>query len=500
MSQKRPNLIIVMVDNQTAEALRCYGNAEVHTPNIDRLSREGMQFDGAYSANALCSPGRASALTGLMPSQHGVHSWLDDRSLAQWGPGWSAISEFHSLPQVLNDRGYVTGLIGKYHLGVPHAPQNGFQHWVALVRGHTLSFYDSVVVKNGLEQTRSGHSVDVLTDEAIGFVEACAQDAERPFFLFLAYNGPYGHHPAVQRRADNRFAALYGDCPMTSVPRFGLSQAAIDYVELQLKTGIRGKGGPDYYTLLKSPNDLPLLRNYYSQISMVDDGVGRLMAALKSSGLDENTLVIYTADHGFSLGHHGFWGHGVATWPANAHRVAYNIPMILRHPGGIAAGRRSPRLISSVDLYATLTAYLAIDDVPRNHASPSRSFAPLLQERAAAWDDAVFIDQEETRALRTPDWLYLRRFTGSKTYVLADELYDLRNDPGESRNLIGESTAAATATALASRLDGFFARHSEAKYDLWKGGTPKSNSSRPWLWRDAWGPEWNPTGLVRAPA
>jgi arylsulfatase A-like enzyme len=499
MSRKRPNLIFVIVDNQAAETLRCYGNTEVHTPNIDRLSREGLQIDDAYGVNALCSPGRASVLTGLMPSQHGVHSWLDDRSLAEWGPGWSAISEFHSLPLVLGDAGYATGLIGKYHLGVPHAPQNGFQHWVALLRGHTLSFYDSIVVKDGQESTRPGHSVDFLTDEAIDFIEARAEEPQRPFFLFLAYNGPYGHWPAAKGQADNRFSALYDDCPMTTVPRAGLSQAAIDYVELQLKTGVRGKGGPDYHTLLKAPNDVPSLRNYYSQISIIDDDVGRLMAALQRCGLDEDTLVIYTADHAFSLGHHGFWGHGVATWPANAHRVAYNIPMILRHPGGIAAGRRSAQLVSNVDLYATLTEYLGIGDAPCNRASPSRSFAALLQGRAMAWDDAVFIDQEETRALRTRDWLYLRRFSGSKTYALADELYDLRHDPGETRNLIGEPAVASTAAALASRLDAFFAGHTDPSYDLWKGGAPKSNSSRPWLWRDAWGEGWKPLALITAP-
>lgn len=490
MSKKRTNVVIVMVDNQSAQTLGCYGNGEVYTPHLDRLSSEGMRFDNAYCPNALCSPGRASALTGLMPSQHGVHSWLDDRSVSQWGAGWNAISEFHTLPQVLHDAGYYTGLIGKYHLGVPQVAHHGFDHWVALARGHTLSFYDSPVVKNGQEFTQPGHSVDFLTDEALAFIEARGRQPEQPFFLLLTYNGPYGHWPAVQGRPTNRFAALYDSCPMASVPREGLSQAAIDYVNLQREHGLKGRGGPDYHALLKAPNDLDSLRNYYSQISMVDDGVGRMMGALQTAGMDENTLVIYTADHGFSLGHNGFWGHGVATWPANAHQAAYRIPMLWRHPGEIAAATRCDHLMGSIDLYASLMDYLELAQAPRNPASPSRSIVPLLQGRVVEWEDAIFIDQEETRAMRTTDWLYLRRCGGSEQYPLCDELYDLTRDADERHNVIAEHSA--IAAGLAQRMYNYFSVCASPRHDLWRGGAPKSNTSRPWLWRDLWGEHWRP--------
>jgi arylsulfatase A-like enzyme len=425
-----------------------------------------------------------------MPSEHGVHSWLEDRLMGEWPPDWSAIAEFPALPQILHDAGYATALIGKYHLGVPHVPQNGFDHWVALVRGHTLSFYDSPVVKDGREIVAPGHSVDFLTGEAVAFVESRAAEADQPFFMFVAYNGPYGHWPAIKGRAENRFAADYDACPMDSVPRSGISQQAIEYVRLQQQFGHKGAGAPDYDALLKIPNDVESLRNYYSQNAMLDDGVGRIMETLERCSLDNRTLVIYMADHGFALGQRGFWGHGVATWPANAHRVAYNVPLIWRDPTRIAPGTRCEALVSNVDVYASLLDYL---EIPAPAAeTPSQSFSSYLRGAPLERDDAVFIDEEETRAIRTPEWLYVTRFKGSRGYPLEDELYDLTNDQRELRNVAGDPANAAVVAHLGKRIDRFFRRHADPQFDLWNGGRPKSSSSRPWIWRDAWGEEWGP--------
>jgi arylsulfatase A-like enzyme len=487
--RSRTNVVIVMVDNQSVDALGCYGNTDVRTPNIDRLAAEGACFDQAYCPNALCSPGRASVLTGLMPSEHGVHSWLEDRLMDRWPPEWSAIAEFAALPRMLQNAGYATALIGKYHLGVPFVPQDGFEHWVALVRGHTLSFYDTPVVKNGTQMIAPGHSVDFLTAEAVAYLEMRAAQPEQPFFLFVAYNGPYGHWPAIKGRAENRFAADYVDCAMESIPRSGLSAEAIEYVRLQREHGHRGAGAPDYDALLKIPNDLESLRNYYSQTAMVDDGVGAIAATLARLGLDEDTLVVYMADHGFALGQRGFWGHGVATWPANAHRVAYNVPLIWRQPGRIPPGTRSRALVNNVDVYASVLAYAGVA-VP---ASPtSQSFTGALHGEAADRDGAVFIDEEETRAIRTAEWLYLKRFQGSRAYPLANALFDLTRDPTERIDLVTDPAYTEIAAALDARVTDYFRTHTDPRYDLWNGGRPKSSISHPWIWRDAWGDTWAP--------
>ncbi len=108
-----------------------------------------MQFENAYCVNAMCSPCRASVLTGLMPSQHGIHTWLDDRIMDQWPDSWNAVGEFVTLPEILKANGYETALIGKYHLGDPSLSQNGFEHWVTFPLGHTRSFWNNSVIENG---------------------------------------------------------------------------------------------------------------------------------------------------------------------------------------------------------------------------------------------------------------------------------------------------------------------------------------------------------------
>lgn len=490
MSQKRPNILLIMTDNHPAELLGCYGNEEIHTPHLDRLAVQGIRFDNAFCVNAMCSPCRASVFTGLMPSQHGIHTWLDDRGMDDWPPNWNAIGEFEALPQILKENGYKTALVGKYHLGMPYEPQNGFDHWVTFPHGHTRNFWKNTIIENGEQYEHSGHIVDLFTEKAVEYLETQDPDSEQPFFLYLPYNGPYGHWPAIKGRARNRFARLYENTEMKSVPREGLSQESITRFLLRRYASA---GGIDYSVYLRIPNDLESLRNYFSQMTLIDDGVGRVLATLQEQGLDEDTLVIYTADHGFSLGHHGFWGHGQATWPANAHREAYHIPLLVRHTNHIAPLQAPSRMISQIDLFATILDYVGLGHVKTNDNSPSRSLAPLLQGGQLDWgQDELFIEQEEMRAVRTRQWLYVRRFKGSPNYPFKDELYDLVNDPGERNNLIETAAYAEVAQLLSERVDHFFQQIAVPEYDLWQGGSTKSNSDKPWLWKDAWGEGWEP--------
>ncbi|MCP5097332.1 MAG: sulfatase-like hydrolase/transferase [Chloroflexi bacterium] len=488
-TQNPYNVLFIMTDNQPADLLGCYGNSEIYTPNLDRLAQQGMQFDNAYCPNGMCSPCRASVLTGLMPSQHGIHTWLDDRIMNQWPEQWNAIEEFITLPQILHARGYKTALIGKYHVGVPDQPQNGFEHWVTFPYGHTRSFWHNTIIDNGTQYEYPGHSVDCFTEKAVEYIQSHQPDSDPPFFMFLTYNAPYGHKPAIQGEAQNRFAQRYEDCPMTTIPREGLSRETI--IRYDLKKHQTG-GGIDYSDELTTPNDLVSMRNYYSQMSMVDDGVGQVLAALQKQGLDENTLVIFTSDHGFSLGHNGFWGHGQATWPANTHRAAFSIPLLVRHTNHIAPMQTSQLMVNSVDLFATILAYLGLQQAEINENTPSNSFAPLLHGHKLTWENATFMEQEETRAIRTDKWLYMKRFQGSVQFPFEDALYNLIDDPGEKQNMIADPDVAEIANELSSRIDIFFNQYTHATYDLWQGGSAKSNSDKPWLWQDAWGASWHP--------
>ena len=131
-AQTRPNIILILSDNQSSSLLGTYGNKEIKTPNIDRLANEGIRFNNAFAINGVCSPTRATLLTGLIPSQTGIHVALPSDINV---PDWSGIEEFRSLPQTLAEAGYNTGLVGKYHLGMPHKPQLGFKYWVTFPSG-----------------------------------------------------------------------------------------------------------------------------------------------------------------------------------------------------------------------------------------------------------------------------------------------------------------------------------------------------------------------------
>ena len=185
MQQDRPNIVLIFVDNQPANMMGCSGNDEIHTPNLDRLASKGTRFANAFCPNAMCSPCRASVLTGLMPSQHGVHTWIDEGVMDTWPDNWNAIDEFRSLPKRLLDDGYDTALFGKYHLGLADEPQNGFKKWVTMQIGHVQSFYDNLMIENGKSFVHPGHSVDFFTERAVDYIEDKAATPEEPFFMFL---------------------------------------------------------------------------------------------------------------------------------------------------------------------------------------------------------------------------------------------------------------------------------------------------------------------------
>lgn len=474
----QPNVILIFTDNQQAATLGCYGNSEVHTPNLDALAAQGYRFDKAFCANSFCSACRASALTGMLPSQHGVHSWIDDRNMDQWPKGWHALHGLATLPEEMKELGYTTGLFGKYHLGDPMTKGPGWDDWVSMADGHVRSFYENRICDNGEFYDQPGHSVDFFTDKALDFIA----NSTGPYFAYIPYPAPYGHWPATNDGRRNRHAEMYDDCPMDTVPRTGLSAAAVtnyDMIKSQSSPGL------DFSMLMRAPNHMPALRNYYSQITMIDDAVGRIMKAAPDA------LIIFTTDHGLSLGHHGFWGHGGSTYPSNLHLAAHSIPLIVRHPDVIEAGATSPIHVSNVDIYATILDYVGgtVDQT-----LPSRSFAGLLRgEEVAHWGaDEVFSEQEETRVVRTPQWAFFKRYNADNAPKLPDELFNVVVDPGESTNLANDPAHAHVVADLSARIDTFFELHSRGEADLWNGGKPIQNSMMRGYWSDIWGDDWQP--------
>ena len=487
--RKLPNVVLIFTDNQQASTLACYGNPEVHTPNLDRLAKQGMVFDNAFCPNAFCSPCRASVLTGLMPSQHGVHSWIDDRTIAEWPDNWHALDRLRTLPVTLKDAGYSTALCGKYHLGVPTKPMDGFDYWCTMADGHVRSFYRNRITENDETYDHEGHTVDFFTRKAVAFV-AEQVAANRSFFLYLPYPAPYGHWPATREEDRCRYSSLYDDCPMQSVPREGLSRGSVDGFLMRQK---HSGGGLDYSMTLRAPNDLATLRNYYAQISMVDDGVGQVMDTVDRLGIAENTILVFTSDHGLSVGQHGFWGHGAATFPSNLHHAAHSVPLLVRYTSEIAAGQRSGVMVSNMDVFSTILDYAGQPNDQGGMAMPSRSLKPLLSGNPRDWgDDAVYSEQEETRVVRTRKWAYFKRFADAPNHPIGDELFDVEADPQEKTNLASDPAYAEIRTSLDDMLTVFFESHTRPEADLWAGGAPLQNSEREEFWRDAWGDGWQP--------
>lgn len=442
---RRPNVVFILTDNHGAWTLGCYGNPDIRTPHIDRLAAEGVRFANAFCNNGVCSPTRATYLTGLMPSQHGVHNYLTAGRLQTGPEARNTLSAFRSLPEILKDEGYACGLVGKWHLGGNGSPQEGLEdYWITMPHGATGTFHGAQVIENGRTRKEPTHLTTFWTGHAVRFIE---QNAQRPFFLYLAYNGPYGLSRYQIEPLRGPRAADYENEPIASFPG--------------------GVIHPWQFNNREYFGNATAQRRYAAELSSIDDGVGAVMGTLERLGLGDDTLVIFAADQGWAGGQLGLWGMGDHTRPLNAFDPSMRIPLIFHHRGGIPGGRVAAIHTSNYDFLPSVLGYLGIaGGLEGNPPSPGRDYSPLLRGgRLDGWKDEVFYDYENLRCIRTPDWKFVERFGDG-----LDELYHLREDPGERRNLAGLTKHHPTRNDLRERLHSFFARFATAEYDLWNGG------------------------------
>lgn len=483
------NVLFILTDNQSASLLGTYGNPEIRTPNVDQLAAQGIKFNRAYAVNGMCSPTRATLMTGLMPSQHGIHNWLDDAMLKEWPQSWSAIAEFRTLPLTLKNRGYRTAMIGKWHLGQPWKASIGYQHWVTFTDGHTVDFWDNTVIEN--EQTyrvSDQHIVDFFTDKAVEYIEQ--QEDGKPFYLQLNYDGPYLNPPTNLGPARNRYYQQYVGAEFKSFPRVAFNQNMLSQLidEDKKNPFLTGK----LREAVAMHNDPATMANVASQNTLVDDGVGKVLAALEKAGLDDNTLVIYSSDQGNFYGQHGLWEHTVVTTPSNLYETAMNVPLVMRHPKHIRAGQVSNDLIGQYDLPVTILDYLGVRDASFS-GSPGKSFAPALGGRRYQSRDAIYFEQEESRGIRTQQYSYWKRLPGTGT----NELYDMQQDPGQHNNVYDDPDYAGVIEKLDHQLTRFFADYSDPQYDLWRGGVAKGSVIRPEMFRRLYGDDWKTEATVK---
>jgi arylsulfatase A-like enzyme len=438
--------LFILTDNQGPWSLGCYGNRDIYTPHLDRLASEGALFTQAFANNPVCSPTRATWLTGWTPSRHGVHRYLSPE-LFQGAKAYDTLRECETLQEMFAASGYYQGWIGKCHLGDHLHSRRGVDFWNVKLGGHTTSFLHEQVIEGGVVREHPGHVTHYWTENAVRFLEGAAKQ-EKPFFLFLAYNGPYGLQRCVTEPAPEPWASYYRDRPMTDWPRPTAAH-------------------PTQRSDRNHIGNLQVMRNLAGQISAVDEGVGVVLEQLERLQLAEETLVVFTSDQGAVAGHAGFWGMGDHASPNHLRDGTLRVPLIVRWPGKVRPGSRES-IVANYDFVPTLRSLLSLSARQPIEELPGRDWSRLLLQEEPLEEDILFAEFELTRGVRTKEWKYVRRLAGGPER----ELYDLKGDPDELHNLALAPDAAQQAIMrqLDTRLQGWFAKHSSAAWDLWNGG------------------------------
>ncbi|MFH1923097.1 MAG: arylsulfatase [Planctomycetota bacterium] len=392
---RRPNVLLVMPDDQGYGDLGFHGNERIDTPVMDRLARESTRFDRFFVC-PLCTPSRASLLTGRYYLRTGVASVTRGLETLR--------SEEVTIAEVLKSAGYATGCFGKWHLGehYPNHPNGqGFDEFFGMPTGHWDNYFDPVLDHNGRPVRTTGYITDVLTDAAIRFVE---EHRDRPFFCYVPYNAP---HTPLQvsdayfdkykaRGLDDRTAAIYG------------------------------------------------------MVENIDENLGRLIGKLDELELAENTIVLFLSDNGPEGPEGSRYNAGMRGMKGRVHEGGVRVPLFVRWPGRIRAGAVVGRIAAHVDLLPTI-AELCKVPMPETRPLDGRSLVPLVEGQAGDWPDRMIfsrmpnwkrlvsyrepvIDDLEPfpAAVRTQRWRIVNEGSGW-------ELYDMTADPGQTTNVAPEN-------------------------------------------------------------
>jgi arylsulfatase A-like enzyme len=429
-----PNILLFLTDDHGAWAAGCYGNSEVRSPVIDRLAAEGTRFANVFTPSPVCSPARACLLTGRTPSQVGLHDYLEEAEPAIGEFDWLANEV--TLAQLLQRARYYCGLSGKWHLGRSFETPRGFDWAFGLpgLQGRHIETF--TYHKNGQPITLTGNKTRIITDMAMEFLDQAPTD--RSFFLnvgYIATHSPYDNQ-------EPELVQSYADATFRDIP---------DTVEHPWR---KNEGFPSTGEVPRSEKERRF-RNYYAAVTDIDRNVGRIVEQLKQTGRLDNTLVIYTSDHGLALGHHGFWGKGNSTRPLNMYDTSLRVPLVMRWPGQIPAGRVIDRCVDHYDTFKTLCDIVGVQlDKSRNY--PGASYRSMLTGQSQQWNDVKFGEYGDLRMVRTPKRKLVRRYPDGP-----DDLFNLESDPQETSNLAADPAYAQIRAQLLASINAFYAKYSE---------------------------------------
>lgn len=446
---KRPNILFILSDDQGYWAMRCAGNREIETPNLDRLAASGTRFDRFFCASPVCSPARATLLTGRIPSRHGVHDWIAGGNAlapdARHRPG-ELIEYLAGQPgytDYLAGAGYRCGISGKWHMGDSHHPQKSLSFWSVHATGGG-PYYNAPMIRDGQLYHEPRYVTDAITDNALAWLRERKADPQ-PFYLSVHYTAP--HSPWTR---ENHPAAIYdryhNDCPFHSLPDGVTPPDWARHVAIPVRNAAERRA---------------ILSGYYAAVTAMDANIGRILDQLEADGLRENTLVVFTSDNGMNMGHHGVYGKGNATYPLNMFEESVRVPFIASHPGRIPQAAVNADLVSQYDFLPTILDYAGAPP-PNDPALPGKSFASALLGKSAQDRGPVVVVDEygPVRMIRDREWKYVHRFG-----LGPNELYHLSEDPAESHNLSGDPARRAVEDDMRRRLAEWFTRYADPDRD-----------------------------------
>ncbi len=401
-AEKRPNIIFILSDDHRWDAMGNMGHPFIQTPSLDRLAKEGIRFNNAFVTTPLCSPSRASFLTGVYPHRHGVKN-----NLTPWN------DQNITFLELLKKAGYKTAFIGKWHMPgrLPNILGKAVDRFVTFtVSGGQGVYFDCPLIIDGKVQERKGKYItEDLTDLAIEFMN---REKDGPFCIYLAHKAV--HQPFWP---SSEFRKLYEDIDISR----HLPPEYHSWVSM-----IRGSW---YYGMLGNVEQF--YRDYCRTITAMDKQIGRILEELERLGIADHTLVVYAGDNGI------FWGEKQfidKRWP---YEEATRIPFIVRYPGGTkSGGGKSDAMVLNEDLAPTL---LDTAGLPVPKSMQGKSFKPLLENRDRSLRESIHLEYykdfpyrvPEYDAVRTEKFLYVEYRGGKKP-----ELFDIKKDPRTLHNMI----------------------------------------------------------------
>ena len=440
---RRPNILFILLDDLRADALGYAGHPYVKTPQIDRIANEGVNFKNAFCTTSLCSPSRASLLSGVYAHKHGVTNNFTEFPAAR-----------NSFPKVLQKAGYATAYVGKYHMGEGNdEPRQGFDYFVTH-KGQGKYFGTEFNLNGERREVRPGYYTTAVTDIALDWLQR--DHAGKPWMMILGHKAPHSFY-TPEPKYENAFADVEVSYPASA---FALDDKP-DWIKDRLGTW-HGIYGPLFDWRKKFPDERPeavkdfenMVHAYWGTILSIDDSVGRLRAWLEDTGQLDNTIVVFVGDNGLLEGEHGMVD------KRTMHEPSIRIPMAVRYRGLTADPRIIEQQVLTIDMAPSLLELAGSPAIP---GIDGRSWVRLVREGDPSWRKSWFYyynyEKEfpytpNVRGIRTEEWKYIRypHGDGSADRHLG-ELYDLKQDPGEGTNLIRRVDYDATLHRLQSDLN-----------------------------------------------